>query len=104
MTNSSQHGYTKDKLCLTNLLLFIYKVYKATDRDENYVYLDLFEGFDKVSHKGLSSIVKAHGIKSKVVKWIKMWLSETCRNLKEMKNQNGLVGSTSTFETKWVQV
>ena len=55
LINHSQHGYTEEKLCLTNLLSFYSKVYEAMDNGESYgiMYLDFSKVFDKVPHQRL---------------------------------------------------
>ncbi len=52
MIKDSQHGVTKGKSCLTNLLSLYNRVFEAADRDENYdvIYLDFSKAFDKVPH------------------------------------------------------
>ena len=66
----SQHGFTKGKSCLTNLLTFFRKVFEVVDNDENYddIYLDFSKAFDRVPHQRLQRKVKAHGIEGKVYK------------------------------------
>ena len=73
LINDSQHGFSKDRSCLTNLLTFYGNVYEAVDNDENYdnIYLDFSKAFDKVSHDRLLSKVRAHGINGKVLRWIR---------------------------------
>ena len=73
----SQHGFTKGKSCLTNLLSFYRTVYEAADADDSYdvIYLDFSKAFDRVPHERLLRKIKAHGIEGDVYKWIKSWLS-----------------------------
>ena len=77
LINDSQHGFTKGKSCLTNLLSFYKTVYQAADSDSNYdvIYLDFSKAFDRVPHERLLRKIKAHGIEGKVYNWIKAWLS-----------------------------
>ena len=74
----SQHGFTKGKSCLTNLLTFFRKVFEVVDNDENYdvIYLDFSKAFDRVPHQRLLRKIKAHGIEGKVLNWIKSWLTD----------------------------
>ena len=78
LINESQHGFTKGKSCITNLLSFNNKVYEAADSGENYdvLYLDFSKAFDKVPHRRLLRKVKAHGIDGKVLGWIRSWLCD----------------------------
>ena len=73
----SQHGFSKGKSCLTNLLSFYRNVFETIDRGDKYdvVYLDFSKAFDKVPHRRLLSKVKAHGIGGKVLQWIRGWLT-----------------------------
>ena len=77
LINDSQHGFSKGRSCLTNLLTFYRNVYEAVDNGENYdiIYLDFSKAFDKVPHDRLLNKVRAHGIDGKVLCWIRSWLS-----------------------------
>ena len=46
LINYSQHGFTKGRSCITNLLSFYRKVYETVDNDENHdiVYLYRLSG------------------------------------------------------------
>ena len=73
----SQHGFSKGKSCLTNLLSFYRKVFETLDSGDRYdiVFLDFSKAFDRVPHRRLISKVKAHGIDGKVLEWIRGWLT-----------------------------
>ena len=73
----SQHGFTKGKSCLTNLLSFYRTVYEAADVGDSYdvIYLDFSKAFDRVPHERLLKKIKAHGIGGNVYNWIRSWLS-----------------------------
>ena len=95
LINPSQHGFTKGKSCLTNLLSFYNRVYEAADNGDSYdiLYLDFSKAFDKVPHQRLLSKVRAHGIDGKVYDWIKAWLCD--------RQQRVVVNGT---KSEWGQV
>jgi ribonuclease P/MRP protein subunit RPP40 len=75
--NNSQHGFVRNRSCLTNLLIFLEEVSEYIDSGYlvDVLYLDFQKAFDKVPHHRLISKVKAHGINGKVAEWISNWLS-----------------------------
>lgn len=77
LITDSQHGFTKGKSCVTNLLSFYRTVYEAADDDDNYdvIYLDFSKAFDRVPHERLLRKIKSHGIDGRVFNWIRSWLS-----------------------------
>ena len=77
LIESSQHGFTKGKSCLTNLLDFFEVVTKELDEGNNVdlIYLDFSKAFDKVPYERLFNKLKSHGISGNVLNWIKKWLS-----------------------------
>ena len=78
LIRETQHGFTKGKSCLTNLLKFLEEVTKYVDEGNpvDVLYLDFSKAFDKVPHKRLLEKLKAHGIESNIWRWIEAWLSE----------------------------
>ena len=77
MINDSQHGFMKGKSCASNLLEFLEKATTVVDGGEGFdiIYLDFAKAFDKVPRERLLRKVRAHGIRGRVLEWIRSWLT-----------------------------
>ena len=77
---NTQHGFVRNKSCLTNLLVFMEEVTNYIDSGYNAdvisLYLDFQKAFDKVPHKRLATKLAAHGIGDELLRWIVNWLSD----------------------------
>ncbi|KAJ7395248.1 hypothetical protein BTVI_156720 [Pitangus sulphuratus] len=71
---SSQHGFTKSKSCLTNLMAF-YNAWMDEGRPVEIVYLDFSKAFDTVFHNILVDKLKKCGLDEWTVGWIGNWVS-----------------------------
>jgi len=74
---SSQHGFTKGKSCLTNLIAFYDGVTGWVDdgRALDVVYLDFSKNFDTVSNNILTGELRKCGLDEWSVRWIETWLN-----------------------------
>lgn len=78
LINKSQHGFTRNRSCLTNLLEYLTSVCDSVDKGMpvDVIYLDFQKAFDKVPHKRLMLKVCAHGIQGRISCWIENWLRD----------------------------
>ena len=92
LIKDSQHGFVKNKSCLTSLLEFLDFVTNYIDQGYpiDVIYLDFQKAFDKVPHKRLMMKINALGITGEVFQWIEAWL-------KDREQRVVLLGSTSKF-------
>jgi len=74
---SSQHGFTKGKSCLTNLIAFDDDMTNWVDegRAVDVVYLDFSKAFNTISHNILLGKLRKCGLDEWLVKWIENWLN-----------------------------
>jgi len=74
---SYQHGFTKGKSCLTNLIAFYDGMtgWVGEGRAVDVVYLDFRKAFDTVSHNILLGKLRKCGLDEWSLRWIENWLN-----------------------------
>ena len=72
----SQHGFTKGRSCLTNLISFYDQVTHLVVKEKavDVIFLDFSKAFDTVSHGILLENLAAHGLDKCTLRWVKNWL------------------------------
>ncbi|CAM4590154.1 unnamed protein product [Lepidochelys kempii] len=76
---NSQHGFTKGRSCLTNLIAFYDEITGSVDEGKavDVLFLDFSKAFDTVSHSILVSKLKNYGLDECTIRWVESWLD--CR-------------------------
>ena len=72
----SQHGFTKGRSCLTNLISFYDLVTRLVDEGKavDVVYLDFSKAFDTVSHSILLQKLAVRVLDRYTLGWVRNWL------------------------------
>ena len=95
---SSQHGFTKGKSCLTNLVAFYDVITGWVDegRAVDVVYLDFSKAFDTVSHNILVMKLRKCGIDEWTVRWTDSWLTGRAQRVVVSSTESGWRPVTSS--------
>ncbi|CAM5075663.1 unnamed protein product [Natator depressus] len=90
---NSQHGLTKGKSCLINLIAFYDEITGSGDEGKavDVLFLNFSKAFDTVSHSILVSKLKKYGLDECTIRWVESWLD--CRAQRVVIN-----GSMSSWQ------
>ncbi|CAM4595629.1 unnamed protein product [Lepidochelys olivacea] len=90
---NSQHGFTKGRSCLTNLIAFYDEITGSVDEGKavDVLFLDFSKAFDTVSHSILVSKLRKYGLDECTIRWVESWLN--CRGQRVVIN-----GSMSSWQ------
>ncbi|CAM4553989.1 unnamed protein product [Caretta caretta] len=90
---NSQHGFSKGRSCLTNLIAFYDEITGSVDEGKavDVLFLDFSKAFDTVSHSILVSKLRKYGLDECTTRWVESWLD--CRAQRVVIN-----GSMSSWQ------
>ncbi|GAB0186148.1 mitochondrial enolase superfamily member 1 [Grus japonensis] len=88
----SQHGFMKDRSCLTNLISFYDQATRLVDEAVEVIYLDFSKAFNTVSHSILLEKLAAHGLDRCTLRWVKNWLEGRAQRIvvNRVKSDEGI--------------
>ncbi|CAM4644907.1 unnamed protein product [Lepidochelys kempii] len=80
---NSQHGFTKGKSCLINLIAFYDEITGSMDEVKavEVLFLDFSKDFDTVSHSILASKLKKYELNEWTIRWIESWLDHRAQRV-----------------------
>ena len=78
LLSPSQHGFRKGRSCCTQLLEVIHDWADILEESKpiDVIYLDYRKAFDSVPYQRLLVKLHAHGIRGKVLQWIRNFLKD----------------------------
>ncbi|CAM4605533.1 unnamed protein product, partial [Caretta caretta] len=80
---NSQHGFTKGKSCLTNLITFYGQITGSVDEGKavDMLFLDFSKAFDTVSHSIFASKLKKYRLGEWTIRWVESWLDRRAQRV-----------------------
>ncbi|CAB4012218.1 Hypothetical predicted protein [Paramuricea clavata] len=78
LINNVQHGFLRNRSCITQLLGILHETGKNLDRNKqiDVLYLDFSKAFDSVDHDILLHKLQMHGINGTLLRWFENYLND----------------------------
>ena len=78
LINNVQHGFLRDRSCITQLLGVLHDIGKNLDRNKqvDVLYLDFSKAFDSVDHDILLHKLQMQGINGTLLRWFENYLND----------------------------
>ena len=79
----SQHGFLRQRPCITQLLPVLHTIgHHSTKKIQtDIIYLDFAKAFDSVDHQLLLQKLKSYGLREKLYNWFANYLSGRCQTV-----------------------
>ena len=97
LIDESQHGFTKGRSTVTNLVLYQSSLLNALENREQVdaVYTDFSKAFDSVDHSLLLMKLLSIGFNIRMVRWVGSFLSNRVQRVKIGSYQSDIIAATS---------
>ena len=83
LITQSQHGFLRQRSCITQLLSVLHTIGQSLDKNiqTDIIYLDVAKAFDSVDHQFLLQKLKSYGVRGKLYNWFVNYLSGRCQRV-----------------------
>ena len=83
LITASQHGFLRQRSCVTQLLSVLHAIGQSLDKNiqTDIVYLDFAKAFDSVDHQILLQKLKSYGVRGQLYKWFADYLNGRCQRV-----------------------